>query len=126
MCRKYERDYHHSAGRAGEVGEEETAWRKSRIAAASRASSPPSGKFLNGLKDYNLLELLKVLFAVFVFALLISFVRNPEMYIEKAGYAFELHKNRLYKWHLFRSYTKDVDLGYKPWYRRLCYFLLVF
>lgn len=27
------------------------------------------GKFLKGLKEYNLLELLKVLFAVFVFAL---------------------------------------------------------
>ena len=49
------------------------------------------GKFLKGLKEYNLLELLKVLFVVFVFALLISFVRNPEMYIEKASYAFELH-----------------------------------
>ena len=34
--------------------------------------------------------------------------------------------NRLYKWHLFRSHTKDVDLGYEPWYRRLCYFLLAF
>ena len=34
--------------------------------------------------------------------------------------------NRLYKWHLFRRHTKDVDLGYEPWYRRLCYFLLAF
>lgn len=34
--------------------------------------------------------------------------------------------NRLYKWHLFRSHTKDVDLGYEPWYRRLCYFFLAF
>lgn len=30
--------------------------------------------------------------------------------------------NRLYKWHLFQSHTKDVDLGYEPWYRRPCYF----
>ena len=34
--------------------------------------------------------------------------------------------NRLYKWHLFRSHTKDVDLGYEPWLRRLCYFFLAF
>lgn len=34
--------------------------------------------------------------------------------------------NRLYKWYLFRSHTKDVNLGYEPWYRRLCYFFLVF
>ena len=34
--------------------------------------------------------------------------------------------NRLYKWHLFRRHTKDVDLGYEPWLRRLCYFLLAF
>lgn len=37
------------------------------------------GKFLKGLKEYNLLELLKVLFAVFVFALLISFVRRMSL-----------------------------------------------
>lgn len=34
--------------------------------------------------------------------------------------------NRLYKWHLLRSHTKDVDLGYEPWYRRLGYFFLAF
>ena len=34
--------------------------------------------------------------------------------------------NRLYKWHLFRNRTKDVNLGYEPWYRRLCYFFLAF
>lgn len=32
--------------------------------------------------------------------------------------------NRLYKFNLFRSHTKDVDLGYEPWYRRLCFFFL--
>ena len=32
--------------------------------------------------------------------------------------------NRLYKFNLFRTHTKDVDLGYEPWYRILCFFFL--
>ena len=74
------------------------------------------GKFLKGLKDYNLLELLKVLFAVFVFALVISFVRNPEMYIEKAGYAIELHENRLEREHAAKMNSRRVADQNISWY----------
>ena len=74
------------------------------------------GKFLKGLKDYNVFELMKVLFAVFVFALLISFVRNPEIYIEKASYAFELHENRLEREHAVKMNSRRVADQNISWY----------
>lgn len=74
------------------------------------------GKFLRGLKEYNLLELMKVLFAVFVFALVISFVRNPEMYIEKASYAFQLHENRLEREHAAKMNSRRVADQNISWY----------
>lgn len=74
------------------------------------------GKFLKGLKDYNVFELLKVLFAVFVFALLISFVRNPEMYIDKVSYAFELHENRLEREHAGKMNSRRVADQNISWY----------
>ena len=41
------------------------------------------GKFMKGLKDYNIFELLKILFTILVLAFIISFVRNPDSYIDK-------------------------------------------
>lgn len=34
--------------------------------------------------------------------------------------------NNLYKFGLFKTHTKDVDLGYEPLWRRICYFFLSF
>lgn len=74
------------------------------------------GAFMKGIKDYNVFELMKVLFAVFVLALLISFLRNPEMYIEKASYVFELHDNRLEREHAVKMNSRRVADQNISWY----------
>ena len=66
------------------------------------------GRFMKGLKDYNIFELLKILFALFVLALIIAFVRKPETFIDKASYVFELRQNRLEKEHADGMYRRSV------------------
>ena len=41
------------------------------------------GRFMRGLKDYNIMELLKILFALFIIALIIAFIRKPELFVDK-------------------------------------------
>lgn len=53
------------------------------------------GKFMKGIKDYNVFELIKVLFAVFCVVLAITFVMRPEMYVEKISYIIQSRQNRL-------------------------------
>ena len=53
------------------------------------------GRFMKGLKDYNIMELLKILFALFVISLIIAFIRKPELFVDKVSYVFEMRQNRL-------------------------------
>ena len=81
------------------------------------------GKFMRGLKDYNVFELLKILFALFVIALIVSFVRRPETFIEKVSYVFEMRENRLQREHANSSYRRAIAdqniRGYLKELRRL-------
>lgn len=74
------------------------------------------GKFMKGLAEYRVLELIKVLAAVGVIALIISFVRNPDMYIEKFAYMAELRENRLEKEHADGMYRRSVADQNIRWY----------
>lgn len=74
------------------------------------------GRFMKGLKDYNIFELLKILFALFVLALIIAFVRKPETFIDKASYVFELRQNRLEKEHADGMYRRSVADQNIRWY----------
>lgn len=74
------------------------------------------GKFMKGLAEYRVLELIKVLAAVGVIALIISFVRNPDMYIDKFAYMAELRENRLEKEHADGMYRRKVADQNISWY----------
>lgn len=52
------------------------------------------GKFMRGIKDYNILELVKVLFAVFCIVIAITFVMRPELYVDKISYILQTRQNR--------------------------------
>ena len=66
------------------------------------------GKFMRGLKDYNIFELLKILFALFVIALIIAFIRKPETFIDKVSYIFEMRENRKEQEHASGMYRRKV------------------
>ena len=74
------------------------------------------GKFMKGLKDYNIFELLKILFAIFVLAFIISFVRNPDSYIDKVAYIFEMRENRKEQEHASGMYRRKVADQNISWY----------
>lgn len=74
------------------------------------------GKFMKGLKDYNIFELLKILFTIFVLALIISFVRNPDSYIDKVAYIFEMRDNRKEREHADGMYRRSVADQNIRWY----------
>lgn len=78
------------------------------------------GKFMKGLKDYNVFELLKVLFAVLVIVFAVSFVRKPEMYVDKVSYILESRKNRLEREHASEMYRRDIaDQNIRGYLREL-------
>lgn len=78
------------------------------------------GKFMKGLKDYNVFELLKVLFAVLVIVFAISFVRKPEMYVDKVSYILESRENRLEREHASEMYRRDIaDQNIRGYLREL-------
>lgn len=78
------------------------------------------GKFMKGLKDYNVFELLKVLFAVLVIVFAVSFVRRPEMYVDKVSYILESRENRLEREHASEMYRRDIaDQNIRGYLREL-------
>ena len=78
------------------------------------------GKFMKGLKDYNVFELLKVLFAVLVIVFAVSFVRKPEMYVDKVSYILESRENRLEREHASEMYRRDIaDRNIRGYLREL-------
>ena len=78
------------------------------------------GKFMKGLKDYNVFELLKVLFAVLVIVFAVSFVRKPEMYVDKVSYILESRENRLEREHASEMYRRDIaDQNIRGYLREL-------
>ena len=74
------------------------------------------GRFMKGLKDYNIFELLKILFTILVLAFIISFVRNPDSYIDKVVYIFEMRDNRKEKEHADGMYRRSVADQNIRWY----------
>ena len=66
------------------------------------------GRFMKGLKDYNIMELLKILFALFVIALIIAFIRKPEIFVDKVSYIFEMRENRKEQEHASGMYRRKV------------------
>ena len=74
------------------------------------------GKFMKGLKDYNIMELLKILFALFVISLIIAFIRKPELFVDKVSYVFEMRQNRLEKEHADGMYRRKVADQNISWY----------
>jgi len=78
------------------------------------------GKFMKGIKDYNVFELLKVLFAVLVIVFAVSFVRKPEMYVDKVSYILESRENRLEREHASEMYRRDIaDQNIRGYLREL-------
>lgn len=56
---------------------------------------------------------------------------HPECNTFKRTYCSLIHEwrahNRLYRWGIFKSHTKDVDLNYpQKWYEMFIYFILGF
>ena len=74
------------------------------------------GKFMKGLKDYNIMELLKILFALFIIALIIAFIRKPELFVDKVSYVFEMRQNRLEREHADGMYRRSVADQNIRWY----------
>lgn len=78
------------------------------------------GRFMRGLKDYNLPELLKVLFAVFCIVVAVTFVIKPEMYVDKISYIIETRQNRLEREHASEMYRRDIaDQNIRGYLREL-------
>ena len=74
------------------------------------------GRFMRGLKDYNIMELLKILFALFIIALIIAFIRKPELFVDKVSYVFEMRQNRLEREHADGMYRRSVADQNIRWY----------
>lgn len=66
------------------------------------------GKFMRGIKEYNIFELLKVLFAVFCIVLAVTFVLKPELFVDKISYIIESRENRLEREHASEMYRRDI------------------
>lgn len=66
------------------------------------------GRFMKGIKDYNIFELLKVLMAVMVLVFAVSFLLKPEAYIDKVSYILEMRSARLEREHAAQMYRRDV------------------